>query len=50
MITNILLIFVAIFPGSDSPVNMTAKAQHRMFNAMKKNWRVLAKDLQKCLA
>uniref|UniRef100_A0A8C5P6E3 Transposase n=1 Tax=Leptobrachium leishanense TaxID=445787 RepID=A0A8C5P6E3_9ANUR len=41
---------VATLPRHGRPVKMTAKAQHRMLNEVKKNPRVSAKDLQKSLA
>uniref|UniRef100_A0A803J9K4 Transposase Tc1-like domain-containing protein n=1 Tax=Xenopus tropicalis TaxID=8364 RepID=A0A803J9K4_XENTR len=40
----------ATLPRSGRPVKMTARAQRRMLNEVKKNPRVSAKDLQKCLA
>ena len=40
----------ATLPRSGRPVKMTARAQHRLLNEVKKNPRVSAKDLQKSLA
>uniref|UniRef100_A0A803JTN5 Transposase Tc1-like domain-containing protein n=1 Tax=Xenopus tropicalis TaxID=8364 RepID=A0A803JTN5_XENTR len=40
----------ATLPRSGHPVKVTARAQRRMLNEVKKNPRVSAKDLQKCLA
>ena len=40
---------VATLPRSGCPAEMTARAQRRMLNEVKKNPRVLAKDLQKSL-
>uniref|UniRef100_A0A803JRB2 Tc1-like transposase DDE domain-containing protein n=1 Tax=Xenopus tropicalis TaxID=8364 RepID=A0A803JRB2_XENTR len=40
----------ATLPRSVCPIKMTARAQHRMLNEVKKNPRVSSKDLQKCLA
>ena len=40
---------VASLPRSGSPAKMTARAQSRMLNEVKKNPRVSAKDLQKSL-
>ena len=40
---------VATLPGSGRPAKMTARAQRRMLNEVKKNPRVSAKDLQKSL-
>uniref|UniRef100_A0AAQ6IF44 Transposase Tc1-like domain-containing protein n=1 Tax=Anabas testudineus TaxID=64144 RepID=A0AAQ6IF44_ANATE len=41
---------VATLPRRGRPVKMTARAQHRMLNEVKKNLRVSAKELQKSLA
>uniref|UniRef100_A0A8C5QE70 Transposase n=1 Tax=Leptobrachium leishanense TaxID=445787 RepID=A0A8C5QE70_9ANUR len=41
---------VATLPRHGRPVKMTARAQRRMLNEVKKNPRVSAKDLQKSLA
>ena len=40
---------VATLPKSGNPAKMTARAQRRMLNEVKKNPRVSAKDLQKSL-
>ena len=40
---------VATLPRSGRPAKMTARAQRRMLNEVKKNPRVSAKDLQKSL-
>ena len=40
---------VATLPRSGHPAKMTARAQHRILNEVKKNPRVSAKDLQKSL-
>ena len=40
---------VANLPRSDCPAKMTARAQRRMLNEVKKNPRVSVKDLQKSL-
>jgi hypothetical protein len=41
--------FIATLSRSGRPAKMTARAQHRMLNEVKKNLRVSAKDLQKSL-
>ena len=40
---------IATLPRSGRPAKMTARSQRRMLNAVKKNPRVSAKDLQKSL-